>query len=266
VAASRQSSVSRGPCPLLAVCLCLASSGCGELAGAVDGGRGERTRGIDDSIWQLQLPTGSGTSPMIVSPAELMAGFSNAYFHAADDGGQIFMDPATGITTSGSLHGRTEMREMTRGGQPAAWASSGKNTLTVSGKVVRVGGGANGSVTVGQIFDGTHSIPLCELEYAAKIGGFQLLYEETKGGGSTTNLGVPVALNTRYTFELALSNGVLTVAIDGLVAYTKTPTAAVAATSFYFKFGDYDQTASAGKITTAPYTIVEAYAADVVHE
>jgi hypothetical protein len=220
---------------------------------------------IDLSIWQLQLPTGSGTSPTTISPAQLVAGFSNAYFYRAPDGGQMFMDPATGVTTSGSQHCRTELREMTRDGQAAAWPSTATNTMTVSGRVLQVGGGASGHVTVAQVFNGTDSIPLCELEYSAKLGGFQLLYEEAKGGGTMTDLKTPVPLGAPYTVTLALSNGVLTVGVGGSAVYTKTPSAAVAAKSFYFKAGNYDQTAIAGPISTTAYTIVEVDALEVVH-
>ena len=220
---------------------------------------------IHFSIGQLQLPTGSGTSPATIEPAELVAGFSSAYFYRAPSGGQIFMDPATGITTSGSQHCRTELREMTPDGKPAAWPATHTNTMTVSGKVLQVGGGASGDVTVGQVFNGTDSIPLCELEYSAKIGGFQILYEEGKGAGTTTDLAAPVALGEPYTFTLSLSNGTLTVGVDGKIVYTKTPGAATAAKNFYFKAGDYDQTATAGPISTTPYTIVEVDALDVTH-
>jgi hypothetical protein len=175
------------------------------------------------------------------------------------------MDPATGIATSGSQHCRTELREMTPGGQAAAWSSAGTNTMTVSGRIVQLGGGATGHVTLGQVFNGTDSIPLCELEYAAKLGGFQVLYEEGKGAGTTTDLKTAVALGAPYTFTLSLSNGALTVAVDGKAVYTKTPSAAVAAKTFYFKAGNYDQTAAAGPISTTPYTVVEVDALDVVH-
>jgi hypothetical protein len=220
---------------------------------------------IDFSIWQLQLPIGSGTSPATISPAQLVAGFSNAYFYRAPGGGQLFMDPATGITSSGSQHCRTELREMTTDGKPAAWPSTGTSSMTVAGTILQVGGGASGHVTVGQVFNGTDSIPLCELEYSVKLGGFQVLYEEAKGGGTTTDLKAPIALGAPYAFTLALANGTLTVAVDGATVYTKAPSAAVAGKSFYFKAGDYDQTASAGAISTTPYTIVEIDALAVTH-
>jgi hypothetical protein len=47
---------------------------------------------IDFSIWSLQEPSGSGTSPTTISPSQLVAGYSDAYFHKAADGGQVFMD------------------------------------------------------------------------------------------------------------------------------------------------------------------------------
>ena len=166
----------------------------------------------------------------------------------------MLMDPATGITTSGSQHGRTELREMTREGKPAAWASTGTNTMTVSGKIVQVGGGPSGHVTIGQVFNGTDSIPLGELEYSAKLGGFQLLYEEGKGAGTTADLKTPVALGEPYTFTLTLSNGVLTVSVDGKAVSTKMPSGTVAAKTFYFKAGNYNQTAAAGAVSLRRHT------------
>ena len=244
-----------------------ASAGAGGAApsGGGAGQSGGASSQIDFSIWSLQLPTGTGTSPTTISPAKLAQGYMDAYFYPAADGGQTFMDPATGITTSGSVHCRTEMRESTADGSQAAWASTGTNTMTVTGKVLKVGGGSSGDVTVGQLFNGTDSIPLIEMQYSVGKGGFELLYEEAKGGGSETDLKTPVALNTQYTFSLALSKGVATVSVNGTQVYTHTPSAGTLAKSFYFKFGNYDQTAMAGAISTTPYTVVEAYSVAVVH-
>lgn len=244
------------------------SSAAGGTAGAAASGGGSAggsNASIDFSIWVLQLPTGSGNSPTTISSSQLKSGYTSAYFYKADDGGQAFMDPATGITTSGSQHCRTEMRESTASGGEAAWASSGTNSMTVKGKVIKVGGGNSGTVTVGQLFNGTDSIPLIELEYSVSAGGFKMLYEEAKGGGTTTNLNTPVALGSAYTFTLALTKGVATVTINDKVVHTQTPSAAALAKQFYFKFGNYDQTAAAGAISTTPYTVVESYSVEVVH-
>jgi hypothetical protein len=220
---------------------------------------------IDFSIWSLQEPSGSGTSPTTISPSQLVAGYSDAYFYKAADGGQAFMDTETGITTSGSTHCRTELREMTSSGAPAAWAPTGTNTMDVAGSVTLLGGGSNGKVTVGQVFNSSDDIPLCELMYSASVGGFILLYEEVKGGGAVTDLKTPVALNTVYSFELSLTNGVLTVSINGQQVYSHTPSASILANQFYFKCGNYDQTTQSGAVTTTPYTIVENYSINVVH-
>jgi hypothetical protein len=203
-----------------------AAGSSGGATGGASGGSGGQaiTTPIDYSIWQLQLPIGSGTSPTTIKPAELMAGFKNAYFYVADDGGQVFMDPKTGITTSGSAHCRTEMREMTLAGSAAAWPSSGTNTLTVSGQVLLLGDGSSGNVAVAQVFNSDAGAPLCELQYSGSRGGFQLFYEEAKGAGQgTTDLKTPVALKTRYSFTLSLSNGVLTASVNGKQVYSKTP-------------------------------------------
>lgn len=239
----------------------------GAAGGASGAGGANAGPSIDFSIWSLQLPTGSGTSPTTISPSQLLAGYSDTYFYLAPDGGQAFMDPATGITTSGSQHCRTEMREDKPGGAPAAWVASGTNSLTVTGKVIQVGGGASGRVTVAQVFNATDSIPLCELEYSSSVQGFQLLYEEAKGqGGSPIDLNTPVALNTTYSFTLSLSQGKLSATINGQPVYARMPSATTLAKSFYFKFGNYDQTTTAGAISTTPYTIVEVASAAVVHQ
>jgi len=218
---------------------------------------------IDFAQWTLQLPIGTGTSPTTISSMQLLAGFSNEYFYRADDGGQMYMDPATGITTSGSTRCRTEMREQVPGAGSAGWASSGTNTMTVEGKVVKMGGG---SITVAQVFNADDSIPLGELQYTSGHK-FTLFYEESKGGGgSPTDLKTSVALNTRYTFSLALSAGQLSVTINGKQVYTHTPSAGILSNKFYFKFGNYDQSTSAGTPSKTPYSIVEAYKVDVVHQ
>ena len=229
------------------------------------GGQGGATL-IDYARWELQLPIGPTNSPTTVSAAELLAGFSDDYFYPAADGGQVFADPETGTTTSGSQHCRSEMRELAADGAAAAWASSGHHRLTVSGQVLQVGGGSSGLVTVGQLFNGTDSIPLLELQYSSKKAGFQLLYEEAKGAGSTVDLATPVPLNTRYRFTLSLAEGAASVTINDQPVFTRAPSAAVLTKTFYFKFGAYDQTSSSGSPSRAPYTVVEVDSADVVHD
>jgi hypothetical protein len=245
------------------------TGGSGSLGGATENGGSAGTGGqpvpkgpIDFSYWALQLPTGSGTSPTQISSADLLAGFKNEYFYMAADGGQAYMDPPQGITTSGSTRCRTEMREQNPTGGAAAWPSTGTHTMTVEGAVTKMSGG---SVTVGQLFNDSGSIPLMELQYSSGHN-FSVFYEESKGGGNSTDLKTNVPLGTHYTFALAMVDGKASITINGKQVYTKTPSAGILAGKFYFKFGNYDQATSAGTPSTTVHSIVEAYKVDVAHQ
>ncbi|HEY1534778.1 MAG TPA: polysaccharide lyase family 7 protein, partial [Polyangiaceae bacterium] len=190
-------------------------------------------------------------------------GFTNAYFYTAPDGGQVFMDPATGVAFSGSVHPRSEMRESTPDDNGAMWASSGTNTMTVTGKVTLLSGGNKGSATIAQVFV-ADSNTLCELQYTGS--GMKLFYEESKGNGETpVDLKTSIPMNTKYTFAIGYSKGLLTVKLNGTQVYSRTPSSAVSGKKFFFKFGNYDQTANPGTPNTTPYTQVEVYSVDIVH-
>ena len=236
-----------------------------ETGGA--GGQGGATPWkIDFSTWELQLPTGSGNSPTIVLPAKLLSGYMDAYFYPLADG-QAFMDPATGITTNGSTHCRTELREFSADGKSVTWKASATNVMTVNGKVLKLGAGASGNTTVAQIFNDSDSITLMELQYSASKGGFALFYEESKGGGAPpTDLKTKVAIGEPYSFSLSLSKGVAAVSINGKQVFTQIPSPGTVGANFYFKLGNYDQNSSAGTPSTTPYTIVEVSRVDVVHQ
>lgn len=227
---------------------------------------GTNTQALTVGNFSLQLPTGSGNSPTTISASSLANGYSSYFYKKASDGGQLFIVPPKGITTSGSKHTRTEMRENTASGGQAAWSAWATNTITVTGKVLKVGGGSSGTTAVGQVFNGSDSIPLCELMYSNSKKGFILLYEEAKGGGTTYNLNTPVALGATYTYTLALTNGVLSVTINGKKVYSRTPSSKIQNKKFYFKFGNYDQTTSAGSPSNSTYTSVQVNSVKVVHK
>jgi hypothetical protein len=230
---------------------------------AVGGTGGHEVRAQDVTLpaagtsWLLQLPTGE-----VINPCAPDSCSSRPYYRAAQDGGHIFMVPREGKPTSGSKHCRTEMREST------SWKASATNSMTVTGQVLRVGRGSKGLglVTVGQVFNGTDSIPLAELQYSTKVQGFVLLYEEAKGKGSTTPLKTGIPLKSKYTFTMSLTNNVLTILINGESVHTHRPSTSILENDFYFKYGNYDQTTTAGHPTTIPYTEVENYSVSVVHE
>jgi hypothetical protein len=205
---------------------------------------------IDWTPFSLQEPDGQTQTKL--------AGYHDAYFYA-NGSYQAFMDTMTGTTTSGSLHPRCELRES------ATWLASGTNTLKVTGHVAMLGGGATGKTTVGQVFNADGSIPLAELIYLGD-GTFEVLYEEAKGGGSYTKTTATAALGADYTFVLSLSSGQLVISIDNTAVFTMKPSAAVSGNHFYFKAGDYDQTATSGATSTVPYSLVENSTIQIVHQ
>ena len=135
--------------------------------------------------------------------------------------------------------------------------------MTVTGKVTLLSGGSKGSATIAQVFV-ADSNTLCELQYNGS--GLSLFYEESKGNGeSPVDLKTPIAMNTKYTFAVGYSKGLLTVNVNGKQVYSRTPSSAVSGKKFFFKVGNYDQTASPGTPSTTPYTQVEVYSVDVAH-
>ena len=205
----------------------------------------------------LQLPTGSSGNVDTVSGASMEGGFTNQYYFYTDssDGAMVMMDPKVGWTTSGSLHPRTEMREA------ATWTTGGTNLLDASLKVTQV----PSTTTVAQIFQGSGpSKPLCELQVTSS-GKIQLFLENTNqgGGGVTTQVG-QVALGTKFTYQMKLSGSTITVTINGTPT-TFTMDSSFVGESFYFKAGNYDQSATSGTPQTTPGTVVKFYSLKITH-
>lgn len=220
---------------------------------------------FDLSLWELQLPVCSSGSVTVIPPAQLVGsgGFQDTYFYSdPSDGAMVLMDPTTGCTTSGSLHPRTELREMSASGAKASWPATGTHVLSVTERVPQV----PDHVSVGQIFQAPPypSKPLLELEYHHD-GTLVLLLENTNQGGSATFTTVgAVPPGSTYQYALSLSGTSITVTINGTSStFTLPPT--FVGESFYFKAGDYDQTATAGTPGTTPGTLVEITALSVTH-
>lgn len=217
---------------------------------------------FDLSGWQLQLPSGMPKLPDIILGSQLAGadGYTSLYFYTdQSDGAMTFLDPTTGVGTQNATHPRSELREVTDG-----WTTAGTNTETVTVAVPEV----PSLVTIGQIFQAAPapSKPLLELQYA-KGGTVQLLLEATnQGGKSATHPVGTVSDGAKFTYELSLTGTTITVTINGKVS-TFTLPATFVGESFYFKCGDYDQTATVGDTAgTTPGTIVKIYALSVVHQ
>lgn len=233
----------------------------------VDGG----SAGLDPNVapggnfalagWQLQLPSGTTGMPDIILGPQLAGagGFTSLYFQTdKSDGAMTFMDPTTGVTTSGSAHPRSELREVTAG-----WSTAGTNIETVTLAVTEV----PDHVTIGQIFQAAPapSKPLLELQYV-KGGTLQVLLEDTNQGGTSKLHPVgSVVDGAKLTYALSLTGTTIEVTINGKESSFSLPPSFVGE-SFYFKCGDYDQTAVAGTPGTTPGTVVKVYALAVVHQ
>ncbi|CDG82610.1 polysaccharide lyase family 7 protein [Janthinobacterium agaricidamnosum] len=206
----------------------------------------------------LQLPTGSAGKVDTVNGSSLAAGYTNPYYFYTDsvDGAMVMMDPTQGRTTSGSLHARTEMREN------AIWSSNGSNKLDATVAVTKV----PGKTTIGQIFQGTGpSKPLCELQVTSG-GAVNLLLEDSNQGGSAKVYPITsVPVGTLFNYELGLTGSTISVTVNDTVK-TFTMDSSFNGESFYFKAGDYDQTAVSGTPLTTPGTIVKFYALTLTHQ
>jgi hypothetical protein len=212
---------------------------------------------FDLSVWELQEPVGSSGSPTVISPGKLANGFHDSYFFTdPTDGAMTFWDPENGVTTGGSDFPRSELREMTKAALAASW-SSGTNTLSATLAVPAV----PDHVCVGQIHtSGTK--PLLELYFYAS-GGLVLGIEQTPAGGNEIPHPVGhVPLGTEWSYVITLANGTISLAIDGGAPLTFSLPSAFAGQSYYFKAGDYDQ--SAGSSATVGAT-VKFYALAVHH-
>jgi hypothetical protein len=79
---------------------------------------------LDLRRWKLTLPAGDSESPTEVFPGELREATSEFFGPTQRCDGVTFVAPVTGATTKGSDYPRSELRELTEGGSPAAWSSS----------------------------------------------------------------------------------------------------------------------------------------------
>jgi hypothetical protein len=206
--------------------------------------------------YTLQLPTGTQGSVDTVSGSTLESGYTNKpYFYSDSDGAMVMMDPRVGSTTSGSLHPRTEMREN------ATWTTGGTNILDANVAVTKI----PGNTAIAQIFQGTGpSKPLCELQYSSS-GAVKLFLEDTnQGGASHTTTITTVPVGTKFTYQLKLSGKTITVKVNSTTK-TFTMDDSFVGEKFYFKAGNYDQTATQGTPQTSDGTVVKFYSLNITH-
>ncbi|KAF3769491.1 family 7 polysaccharide lyase, partial [Cryphonectria parasitica EP155] len=215
---------------------------------------------FDLSIFNLQLPIADSSGGVTTIPASELEGcdgFQDQYFFTNTADGSLGMKvpgtpAATGcVTTSGSSHCRTELRE----DSPSSWSPyDSVNRLSASLTVFDAGG----STCVGQIHidDSISSKPVCELYYYDS-GAIVMGVEQTTAGGNqvTTTVG-SVPVGTAFSYEIRYENNELSVQIndDGFQVLS---TYELDGPDSYFKVGNYLQGDSASD--------VHFYSIDITH-
>ncbi|MDB5815723.1 MAG: hypothetical protein JWN23_2840, partial [Rhodocyclales bacterium] len=142
------------------------------------------------------------------------------------------------------------------------WATSGTNILDATVTVTKV----PSNTAIAQIFQAVPapSKPLCELQYSSS-GVVKLLLEKTnQGGSSTTTTIASVPVGTKFTYQLKLSGTTISVKINSTTKTFTLPSSFVGE-HFYFKAGDYDQSAVSGTPKTTASTIVKFYVLKITH-
>ena len=212
---------------------------------------------INWSQWRLMEPDGAQYE------AEALSTRQSPYFYRTADDWLGFADVATGTTSKHSKHPRSELRELNGQGQRACWQPEGRHTLTCYLRVMQAD---SRNVVIGQVYNMTNGIPIITLGYTPenKLGGnLRVLYETERGHGHSTPLATYIPLGEPFQYQLCEEDGELTVLINGEVVYEHAVT--VPDKVFYFKCGNYDQSAVAGEMSDKILSRVEFQRIDIEH-
>jgi hypothetical protein len=219
----------------LAVWLCLGAGRALALDPALPPGGN-----FDLSHWKLTLPDASASEIM---PAQLTAGFTNGFFHTGADGAMVFWCPVTGGHTSGSSYPRSELRERINPTSDGTnWTGYGTHVLTAQCQVTQQPPTSK-KVIIGQIH-GYNVDPLIKLQsYNGRIEA--LVKTKPSGGTDVKYIFATVGLNTNISYQIKVTDGLLTLTVNGLVTnhnfFATDP--GWTNQTFYFKAGDYCQEA-----------------------
>jgi hypothetical protein len=207
-------------------------------------------KAIDLSHWRLTLPVdaGNGTSgaALDILPAALTGTppYQSPWFYVDTDGALTFWVPADGAIGGSSPNPRSELREMLDPGNARVnWSASQNSHLLARCKIIKVPA-AHPQVIVGQIHAYQSAHPLVMLQYsldaATGIGRLVAHVNTTPDAAATLKFPLLDDLppNRAFTYELAIDDGVLTMAADGHSAQY-TLGSAWRSAGFYFKAGAY---------------------------
>ena len=228
---------------------------------------------FDLSHWYLQLPTsnniltGASGSVDSASAAQLVAGFTNAYFYTGPDGAMTFWVPDNGARTSGSDHPRSELREQViPGNNNSNWTVYGVHTMTAQCKVLQVPFDT-GKVCIGQMHEpstrpdgstsaGNEHMIMFDFNNQRIYVNINLDGDLSSTFSQTFISGSSVALNSNINYAMSASNGLLTISVNSVTnswdlfsgtnyqGHVATNWDTASGNTLYFKAGDYNQTAN----------------------
>jgi len=169
--------------------------------------------------------------------------------------GVVFEANAGGVTTSNSGYPRSELREMTGGGQnEASWSTtSGHHTMLIRAAVTHLTV-AKPQVTVAQVHDSSDDVLVIRLD------GPHHLYAEHNGtdyGDLDTNY----QLGTVFTAQFDISGGHIRISYNGVPKVDR----AVSSSGDYFKAGCYTQSNTSKGDAPDAYAQVVIYTLVVTH-
>ena len=216
---------------------------------------------FDLSHWKLTLPDAAASE---VSPGQLAAGVTNAFFATGPDGAMVFFCPVTGGTTSGSAYPRCELRElMDTWNSTVNWTGQGRHRLTAQCRVSQIP--SSGKVIIGQIHSYSgNARPLVKLQFNS--GGIEALVKKSPDSDTDTRFTFPdAALNDMISYQIEVVNGLLSMTVGGVQrsvnVFQSDP--AWADQTFYFKAGNYCQDNSGA---TNEGAVVAFYQLSIAHE
>jgi hypothetical protein len=229
---------------------------------------------FDLANWKLQLPTAggvlTGTAGSVdeISAAQLVAGFTNAYFFTGADGAMNFWAPDNGATTGGSSHPRSELREMLDPSTSSLnWTLYGLHVMTAQCKVLRVPSDTQ-KVCIGQIHESNYLIDgitpsagneqMIMFDFGNKkiYANINLDGNQSSSFSQTLISGAAVQTNAAINYMMSVSNGLLTISVNNVTnawnlfsgtnyqGHTATNWDLASSNVVYFKAGSYNQTAN----------------------
>lgn len=214
---------------------------------------------LDLHAWRLGLPTdssgGTNGKSLEVKQPQLLTFTDGDFFANGAGDGVVFRAGVGGATTSGSRYPRSELRELTSDGRPAAWdADTGTHAMTITGSVDHLPGDKP-QVVAAQIHT-THGSDALELmatgfcpksycgPYRTTPRGTVQLVTKENGDQSHGVVDPRYALGSRYTVAVEVTAGRRgTITYRNLASgYTSTRSFTIESSdTLYFKAGCYTQ-------------------------